>query len=343
MDQNLCGRLWTKHDRAAVTLSVAATKKTLVRPSANLLESLVYRRTKVGEKFGPTWTSFVFKLEITIPLRFQGSAVHLMWDSNSEGLVMNADGVPRQGLVGGDHHCRRADYPLLSNAVGGESILLYVETTCNGLFGAGRGGDIEPPNPDKWYALDECCVSVFDEAAWDLIHDLTCLEGLAKDLPEGPRREQALHVANNVINAVVIDNPSTYQAGRTIAAEFFAATTGPQAPVVHSLLHSHIDLAWLWPASATPAKAARTFSTQLRLLEKYAEISFVQSQAQLWDWVKTLYPSLFEEMKRATKAGRFLPVGGTWVEMDTNLPSGEALIRQVCLLSGSLVQSSIAS
>jgi alpha-mannosidase len=328
MDQNLCGRLWSRHDRNAVKISVAKTEGALVRPSREALESLDYRPAAIGEQFGPTWATFVFRLDITVPPCFQGCDVNLLWDSNSEALVMNADGVPRQGLVGGDHHCRRADFPLLSRAGGGETDTLYVEIACNGLFGAGRGGDIEPPDPDKFYKLEECCIAIFDAEAWSLLHDLTCLEGLAKDLPEGPRREQALHTANDVINAIVVQDRSTYAAGRACAAKFFVGTSGLHAPVVHSILHSHIDLAWLWPASATPAKAARTFSTQLRLLEQFPEIIYVQSQAQLWSWCKTRYPSLFEEMKVHAKGGRFLPVGGTWVEMDTNLPSGEALIRQ---------------
>lgn len=28
------------------------------------------------------------------------------------------------------------------------------------------------------------------------------------------------------------------------------------------------------------------------------------------------------------KSGQFIPTGGTWVEMDCNIPSGESLVRQ---------------
>lgn len=254
--------------------------------------------------------------------------MHLLWDSNSEALVLNADGRPRQGLVGGDHHCRRADYALSACAKAGEDCVLYVEIACNGLFGAGRGGDIEPPEEDMFYKLEECCVAVFSKDAWDLLHDLTCLASLAEDLPAGPRREQALLAGNEVVNAVRVEDPSTYAAGRQKAASFFSARASLSAPVVHSLLHSHIDLCWLWPFAATPAKGARTFSTQLRLLEQYPDICYVQSQAQLLEWVRDQYPTVFEEILLAVKQQRFVPVGGTWVEMDTNLPSGESLVRQ---------------
>ena len=38
-------------------------------------------------------------------------------------------------------------------------------------------------------------------------------------------------------------------------------------------------------------------------------------KAQELAWVKEFYPSLFDELKEHASAGRFIPVGGTWVEM----------------------------
>jgi len=38
-------------------------------------------------------------------------------------------------------------------------------------------------------------------------------------------------------------------------------------------------------------------------------------QAQQFEWVKENYPSLYQQMKRYASKGRFIPVGGTWVEM----------------------------
>ena len=40
------------------------------------------------------------------------------------------------------------------------------------------------------------------------------------------------------------------------------------------------------------------------------------------------YPALFERVRAQVAAGRFVPVGGMWVESDTNMPGGEALARQ---------------
>uniref|UniRef100_A0A8C1SDX2 Alpha-mannosidase 2C1 n=1 Tax=Cyprinus carpio TaxID=7962 RepID=A0A8C1SDX2_CYPCA len=51
-------------------------------------------------------------------------------------------------------------------------------------------------------------------------------------------------------------------------------------------------------------------------------------KAQQFQWVKSWYPSLFSEIKQFVQKGQFIPVGGTWVEMDGNLPSGESMVRQ---------------
>jgi alpha-mannosidase len=44
--------------------------------------------------------------------------------------------------------------------------------------------------------------------------------------------------------------------------------------------------------------------------------------------MKQFYPELFERIRIRVAEGRFVPVGGMWVESDTNLPGSEALARQ---------------
>ena len=217
-DQNLASRLWTSRSREAVSLSVASPSSALVSPTAATLQTLDYRPAAIGEKFGPTFATHVFCLDIIVPQSMRDQEVHLLWDSNSEALVLDHNGVPRQGLVGGDHWARRADYNLFPNFehrnMSGEMrVKVYIEIACNGLFGAGRGGDIEPPDMDSYYTLEECCIAVFNRKAWSLLHDLTLLASLADQLPDGPRKTSALYVANDVVNAVRVDDPSTFEHG----------------------------------------------------------------------------------------------------------------------------------
>eukprot|EP00004_Rigifila_ramosa_P009661 TRINITY_DN2128_c0_g1_i4.p1 TRINITY_DN2128_c0_g1~~TRINITY_DN2128_c0_g1_i4.p1 ORF type:complete len:787 (+),score=162.79 TRINITY_DN2128_c0_g1_i4:794-3154(+) len=58
---------------------------------------------------------------------------------------------------------------------------------------------------------------------------------------------------------------------------------------------------------------------------------FACSSAQQYQWVKEDYPPLYDRIKASVAAKKFVPVGGTWVEMDCNMPCGEALIRQFLL------------
>jgi alpha-mannosidase len=46
-------------------------------------------------------------------------------------------------------------------------------------------------------------------------------------------------------------------------------------------------------------------------------------------YIMQLYPRLFARVKHQVLAGSFHPIGGSWVENDANMPSGEALIRQM--------------
>jgi alpha-mannosidase len=45
-------------------------------------------------------------------------------------------------------------------------------------------------------------------------------------------------------------------------------------------------------------------------------------------WLKEFYPALFDRVKAKVKEQKFLPIGGSWVEHDTNMPGGESLVRQ---------------
>ena len=93
--------------------------------------------------------------------------------------------------------------------------------------------------------------------------------------------------------------------------------------------HSHLDVAWLWTVLEITRKTARTFSNNLALMDAYPDFRFVQSQAVLYDFMKKHYPDIFERVKEKVKSGQWGITGNTWVEADTNLASGESLIRQL--------------
>lgn len=97
---------------------------------------------------------------------------------------------------------------------------------------------------------------------------------------------------------------------------------------VHAVGHTHIDVAWLWRLKHTREKAQRSFATVLRLMEEYDDYVFLQTQPQLYQYVKEDCPELYERIRRKVKEGKWEPDGGMWVEADCNIPSGESLVRQ---------------
>lgn len=92
--------------------------------------------------------------------------------------------------------------------------------------------------------------------------------------------------------------------------------------------HAHIDLAWLWPYGETRRKTRRTFSTVLSLMEKSADFRFNQSTAHYYAQIAEDDPALFARIADRIRSGQWETLGGSWVEPDTNMPTGESLARQ---------------
>ena len=79
----------------------------------------------------------------------------------------------------------------------------------------------------------------------------------------------------------------------------------------------------------TERKTARTFAQQLRLIGKYPEYRCIQSQPAVCGMYRKSYPELCQQICEAVKTGMWIADGAMYVKPDTNMPSGEALIRQV--------------
>ncbi|HEY2495059.1 MAG TPA: alpha-mannosidase [Paenibacillus sp.] len=93
--------------------------------------------------------------------------------------------------------------------------------------------------------------------------------------------------------------------------------------------HTHIDVAWLWQLKHTREKCARSFSTVLRLMEMFPDYTFLQTQPQLYEYIKNDYPEIYENIRERVAEGRWEAGGGMWLEADCNLTSGESLVRQL--------------
>ncbi|MCI8938838.1 MAG: alpha-mannosidase [Dorea sp.] len=100
---------------------------------------------------------------------------------------------------------------------------------------------------------------------------------------------------------------------------------------VYCVGHTHIDTAWLWRLKHTREKCSRSFSTVFRLMELYPEYIFLQTQPQLYEYMKEEFPEIYDNIKKRAAEGRWETDGAMWVEADCNLTSGESLTRQILL------------
>nr|HRU05783.1 glycoside hydrolase family 38 C-terminal domain-containing protein [Candidatus Brocadiia bacterium] len=108
-----------------------------------------------------------------------------------------------------------------------------------------------------------------------------------------------------------------------------SCVNGTCAPEFFCFGHAHLDVGWLWPIQESERKIARTLSNTLALIKEYPEYVYLQSQPQLFWMLKRRYPDMYAKVRELVKQGRIAADGGMWVEADTNITSGESLIRQL--------------
>uniref|UniRef100_A0A8D2KRH3 Alpha-mannosidase Ams1-like N-terminal domain-containing protein n=1 Tax=Varanus komodoensis TaxID=61221 RepID=A0A8D2KRH3_VARKO len=173
LDCNLRGRLFG--DTCPLTsLSCFETPQRIPYNEAIRQE---FRPVKVGDSFGSTWHTCWFKVELKIPREWAGKEVHLLWESEGEGMVWR-DAQPVQGLT---QEGEKTSYILTENLkeTDPHSLSLYVEVACNGLFGAGKGSMIAPPDPDKRFSLRKAELVVFNREVHELLVDFEILRDMA--------------------------------------------------------------------------------------------------------------------------------------------------------------------
>lgn len=61
-------------------------------------------------KYGPSWATFWFKVDVTIPEALHRKQVVFQWDMGCEGLIWSTDGKPLQGLTGGSTYIETKAY-----------------------------------------------------------------------------------------------------------------------------------------------------------------------------------------------------------------------------------------
>lgn len=300
-----------------------------------------YEPFGVGQAFGRPWGTTWFRMSGTVPDEWAGAAVDAVIDlgfSNSpgfqsEGLIWRqGDGASWQPVRG--LHPLNRDVFVSAAADGGEQVEYVVEAASNPPIAANRpdpNSDLVTASTAPMYTLARAELAVVNTEVAALRHDIRALNGLMKQLPlDQPRRHEILRALEAMLDRLRLDD--IVGSAAAARAELTGVLTRPASPSAHRISaigHAHIDSAWLWPIRETIRKCARTFSNVLALMDRYPDFRFGCSQAVQYEWMRDLYPSIFEGISRRVAEGRWIPIGGMWVEADTNLAGGEALIRQI--------------
>jgi alpha-mannosidase len=98
---------------------------------------------------------------------------------------------------------------------------------------------------------------------------------------------------------------------------------------IFAIGNAHIDPVWVWDWREGMREVLATFTAAADRLDSSDDVVFTASSAAYYAWVEELEPELFERVKAHVSTGRWAVVGGQWVEPDCNLPSGEAVCRQL--------------
>ncbi|ODV59575.1 alpha-mannosidase [Ascoidea rubescens DSM 1968] len=323
--------------------SVANNARPLFKDIIPDLKDEDWSSSKVGDKFGPSWATFWFKIEATLPSNWlvdyinnpniHSDQIWFRWDSQNEGLIYDQYGTPLQALTGNGE---RIDYIVPKSWYSSNNTFkFYLEMACNGMFGNG-----EPTNSNNHFSLNTCQLVIPNLQCRALYHDFHEIADAAREFPSDSwQKHQARKLANQIMNTFDPNNPDySISLSRNLAKSFLGNdidsskvftlndTINFKKIEVFNFGNCHIDTAWLWPFAESRRKIVRSWTTQLNLIERYPEYIFVASQMQQFKWLKEDHLIIFNQIK--SNLDRFIPIGGTWVENDTNLPASESLARQ---------------
>ncbi len=289
---------------------------------------LKYKPVKLGQQLGPQWSTFWFQIEASIPADWAGKRVDLLWNSLSEAQLW-MDGKPVQGL--NFPYGERPDAVLTEKASTQQKFSFYVEMACNTSYGVW----LEPKSPyAEPFSLERCEIGLFDPLAYSLYLDFVVLQELEVEMSNDngpsdmPFAGQLLFELNRFANEYDLTDKTTWPKAHKILKDLYKAHSPTVTHTSYAVGHGHLDTAWLWPIAETYRKCLRTWTNQLALMDAYEDYKFAFSAAFHYHFMKDKHPEIYKRVKQKVKAGQWIPVGGTWIEPDCNLPAGESLARQ---------------
>lgn len=99
---------------------------------------------------------------------------------------------------------------------------------------------------------------------------------------------------------------------------------------IYTVATAHLDTIWSWDFEETVSKYIyNTLVDNFKLFEKYPTYTFSFEGTYRYELMEEYYPELFEKMKEYVKQGRWNVCGSSFENGDVNIPSPEALFRNI--------------
>ncbi|MCH2132888.1 MAG: glycosyl hydrolase-related protein [Phycisphaerales bacterium] len=302
--------------------------QTTDRPGPGQLDLDAFTSVDVGWRWGPPWSTAWFHLVTTVPEAFDGCRAAIQFSSGTEATFWH-EGVPFHGLDANRDLVRLPDV-----VRSGDVLEFLVEAACTLPLGASTFWWDAPEVQARWREerpgrVESASLVVLDEAAWRLHEAWDVARRVLLALPANSEDSARLLEGLNRIASGIAGGVDDADATRAEIESLLTSTGSADGGPCVAVGHAHIDTAWLWPLAETRRKCLRTFSTMLRLMERYDDFRFLCSQPQQYAWIEEDSPELFEQITARVREGRWEAGGAMWIEPDCNVPSGESLVRQI--------------
>lgn len=290
-----------------------------------------------GPKYAQSW------FRVTLPEATGAETRYFRWEDQAEATAY-IDGVPYSGL-----DIAHQQIPLPAGLKE-----LWIESVCirSGIWLGGEAARLEEEGslymPPKLVARDD--------VAWGVYHDLKVLlelleveyreyqpavSGLPKPFTDPVRHSMPAFRASPLFRRLcdrldkavdIFDRDGIGPFSKELKKIYADFPADPAAVKAVLTGHAHIDLVWLWPERVGEFKAVHSWSTQTRLLKEYPEFKFGYSQPASYEAVGRRSPELLQNVKGLIAQKKWDAIGAAYVEGDTQMPCGEAVLR--CLRIG---------
>lgn len=306
-------------------------------------DKLTWKPLNNKTKWGEPWQTMWLRGRFQVPENIDDPKLYIQVDTGAVEVLLIVDNqykgifnIEKEEGARGLHHTRL----MLNNSVPGErhdiALECYAGHPCVGTMPDDEREPMATLTQTYIREFNHVTVCRKRQYIMDFVSELKILLQIAEKTGSNSFRGSSIYSSLQDIFKLVPMQPADYsdleieeviKQARLIIKPQLDMKASDSSPFVGIIGHSHMDTAWLWTVDETRRKCARTFSNSLNMMDEYPDYMFLQSVPLHLEMMEKEYPSIFEDIKKRIKEGRWEPNGGSWIEPDCNIPSGESLTR----------------